>query len=134
MQNEAKESEKRLVEILNGLTLAQLLCHTIAKDRGWHTDIETGKPKLVDFPTCIALIHSELSEALEAFRKNEQDEKLPHRLGIEVELTDAVIRILDLAEAYGLDIAEALLEKCHYNAKRADHDMEARKAKNGKKF
>ena len=43
----------------------------------------------------IALIHSELSEALEGLRRGRKDEKLPHRDEAEVEFGDAIIRVAD---------------------------------------
>lgn len=55
----------------------------------------------------LALIHSELSEGLEAHRKDLNDDKLPHRKGLEVELADALIRILDMAAGLGMDIGGA---------------------------
>jgi len=64
---------------------------------------------------CIALIHSELSEALEADRKDLLDDHLVDRHGLEVELADAVIRILDLSGYLGLDIGGALVDKLEYN-------------------
>ncbi len=82
----------------------------------------------------IALIHSEVSEALEGARKDKQDEHLPHRKSVEVELADAVIRICDLAGAMGLDLGGALAEKMAYNAQREDHKVEARTAVGGKAF
>lgn len=85
-------------------------------------------------PTKIALIHSEVSEAMEAFRKNADDDHLPHRKGFEVELADAIIRIFDLAGAHNLDLQGAIQEKMAYNAQRADHKLENRAAEGGKKF
>lgn len=82
----------------------------------------------------IALIHSEVSEALEGLRKDKQDEHLPHRKSIEVELADAVIRIADLACALRLDLGAAIAEKMAYNAQRADHKPESRTAAGGKAF
>ena len=52
----------------------------------------------------------------------------------EVELVDAMIRILDLAGAYQLDLGCALVEKLVYNTQRADHKRDARAADDGKKF
>ena len=82
----------------------------------------------------IALIHSEISEALEGVRKNKQDDHLPHRKSEEVELADAVVRILDYAGAFNLDIGGALAEKTLYNQKRSDHKLENRAKEGGKRF
>ena len=82
----------------------------------------------------LCLIHSEVSEAMEAARKNLMDDKLPHRKGIEVELADAVIRILDLTGALNLDLAGAIQEKLSFNATREDHRIENRMKDNGKAF
>lgn len=86
------------------------------------------------YPEKIALIHSEISEALEGLRTSCQDKHLPHRLSVEVELADACIRIFDLAGAMGLDLGGAIAEKLEYNQTRADHKREAREAEGGKKF
>ncbi len=76
---------------------------------------------------------SQLSEALEAHRKDLRDDKLPERPGHEVEFADLIIRVLDTAYALGLDIPGALIEKNRYNRTRADHKLAARAA-GGKKY
>ena len=114
-------------------------------DAGWWTDLDTlqslaeecrirtrfGKALVAEK---LALIHSEISEAMEGARKNLMDDKLPHRKMIEVELADAMIRILDLAGALQLDLAGAMQEKLAYNAVREDHKVENRKAEGGKSY
>jgi len=89
--------------------------------RGWHKD-SLNRPKPADVPKCLALIHSEISEALEGHRKNLPDLHLQQFKSIEVELADALHRIFDLAGACDLHLAEAYVNKAIYNLTRVDWD------------
>ena len=62
---------------------------------GWWDD--------ADINTKFVLVISELMEALEGDRKNLMDDKLPHRKMLEVELADALIRMLDIGGYHGWD-------------------------------
>ena len=62
-------------------------------------------------PTVLALVHSEISEALEAFRTAEKDNFLE-------ELADAVIRIIDCTHGLEMDIGKAILDKLEVNRTR----------------
>lgn len=115
----------------HGLCNLQDICHSLSLKAGWH---KTPVSNPETFATKVALMHSELSEALEGFRKDKMDDHLPHRKAVEVELADALIRILDTAGALNLDIAGAVMEKLVYNMQRADHKIENREAAGGKKF
>lgn len=96
-------------------------------DAGWHS-----KPR--EIGTCLMLIVSEIAEAMEGDRKSLMDDHLPNRKMLEVELADAVIRIMDLAGREGLDLGGAIMEKLEYNKQRLDHKLENRQKANGKKY
>lgn len=111
-------------------------CHEASRLAGWWTTKDGGRlqDNPLAFSNKLCLVHSEISEAMEGDRKGLPDDKLPHRSMREVELADALIRIFDLAGAYDLDVAGALVEKMEYNSRRADHKPEARAAAGGKTY
>lgn len=100
----------------------------------WWQDPITHLPIKRNKGELLALIHSEISEALEGERKDLMDDKLPHRKMAEVELADAIIRILDYVGGFGYDLQGAFVEKMEFNLGRQDHKHEARLAVGGKKF
>ncbi|UOE54937.1 MazG nucleotide pyrophosphohydrolase domain-containing protein [Cytobacillus oceanisediminis] len=76
-----------------------------AKSKGWHDEPrETG--------TLLALIHSEVSEALEADRKGDQE-------NFAEELADVLIRIFDLCGAKEIDLDKAVTQKMERNKGRS---------------
>lgn len=119
---------------ITGIYAAQLLCYKGSRDAGWWSDLTTGQPKERNIGEMMMLMVSELSEAFEGERKNMVDTHLPHRRMAEVELADAIIRILDYAGGFGYDVGGALVEKLYYNQHRDDHKIENRKKDGGKKF
>lgn len=119
--------KKHKTKVKNSLSLTRDICLGLAKDAGWHD-------KPIHPAVRIALIHSEVSEALEGIRKDIMDDHLPHRKMVEVELADALIRILEFCGEYDLDIGGAVVEKLIYNTNRSDHKPENRKKKGGKAF
>lgn len=135
-KTEAKEEiimhpEQQMVREFDLNKLAQTVHQANIK---WWQNIETGEPIKRNKGELLALIHSEISEALEGERKDLMDDKLPHRKMAEVELVDAIIRILDYAAGFGYDIQGAYEEKMAYNATRQDHTHEARRIAGGKQF
>ena len=108
------------------------LCHENNK-KWWHNP-KTGRRIKRNRGEMLMLMVSELAETMEGERKDLMDTHLPHRKMAEVELADAVIRILDYAAGLGYDIGGAFAEKTLYNQKRVDHTNAARLAAGGKKF
>lgn len=94
--------------------------HETAVDKGWWNEERS-------FPEQIALMHSELSEALEHWRNGNGGFPMHHIWytndnkpdGIAVELADVLIRIFDTCAKYQIDLERALSEKMAYNNTRA---------------
>jgi len=130
-----EEQDLQLAKVLNALTYK---IHSDNVKVGWYKEVE-GVDKESKFVKLfvgskIALIHSEVSEALEGYRKGLNDDHLPSRKMVEVELADTLIRIFDLAGYLELDLGGAVMEKLKYNSNRADHKLENREKQNGKSF
>lgn len=113
----------------------EVLSKTIHRDnhKWWH-DLETDEPLDRNVGELLMLAVSELSEGMEVHRKGLQDDKLPHRPMLEVELADCIIRCLDTGQGLNLDVPGALVEKMIYNRTREDHQKEARLRDGGKKY
>lgn len=120
--------------VKNGLAIATKICHEKAVRNGWWSDPHTGARIRRNKGEMLALMHSELSEALEGERKGLMDSHLPHRRSAEVELADLLIRVFDYCGEFGYDLAEALTEKLAYNDARPDHKPAQRRLQGGKSF
>ena len=79
----------------------QIEVHALAVEKGWH-DNERSVPEL------LCLVHSEVSEALEAYRVRgleswHRDDGKPE--GVASELADVVIRLLDMSEHCDVELS-----------------------------
>ena len=150
-------NEQGAGSVEGSLRILQEVCHGLAVQGGWWdkkpTQVAALKaleenPDLPDDVVTALTAHAtqernplellmlsvtEISEAVEGVRKNQMDDHLPHRKMEEVEVADAIVRLLDYAGGRGLDVAGALVEKLAYNITRADHQPENRAKPDGKK-
>src|ERR1035437_4982107 len=99
----------------NCIIVIRNLCEIVHEaNRNWWIDLESGLPLKRNVPEMLMLVVSELAEAMEGHRKSLKDDKLPWRSMFEVELADALIRILDIGAGLGLDLGGAFVEKMAY--------------------
>jgi NTP pyrophosphatase (non-canonical NTP hydrolase) len=103
------------------ITINQLIheSHNTAKSKGWWDHPDRNIPEL------LALIHSEVSEALESYRDHGQEglsevwtDEHNKPEGFTVELADVFIRISDLCGEFNLDLESAIRSKLSYNETR----------------
>lgn len=137
-----KAQYSRLGDLLKNISLSEAVnvlieqAHQASVDGGWWNDPITdedlrGKRNV---PELLMLIVSEISEAMEGYRKDLMDDKLPHHKMITVELADGLLRIGDLAGSMSLPVGKATEEKRNFNLTREDHKKEQRLKAGGKKF
>jgi NTP pyrophosphatase (non-canonical NTP hydrolase) len=84
----------------------------INKNNGWNvTVVKDWDDNEYKIPAVLALIHSEVSEALEDFRKNNREH-------FAEELADVAIRLFDLAGGLNIDLDEEINKKLEKNKMR----------------
>jgi len=84
--------------------------HDLSIEKGWYD-----KTTKREVPELLCLIHSEISEALEAYR---HDIPSTEKGNLGEELADAVIRIWDMCEHLKIDIVEEVNKKHEFNKTR----------------
>lgn len=85
----------------------QEILHKTAKDHGWwDEDVDRS------VPTLLCLFHSEVSEALEAYRAGDMK-------NFNEELADLAIRLLDACEAWNVNLDEEIAVKNAINEQRS---------------
>lgn len=114
-RQELAQRTSDVLDVLGAPVAAQLttlskLINAYMKAQGFWTSDNTGEK--------IALMHSELSEALEADRKGLMSDHIPGFTGVAEELADVMIRILDFAGHHKIDLGDALIEKMQFNITR----------------
>lgn len=100
------------------MTITELVtaAHELAKSKGWWPE---GEP--VNIPEKLALIHSEVSEALEEYRGGTMGTVIREGgkpEGFDVELADIVIRVADLCGRLSIDLERIIAVKHGYNMSR----------------
>jgi NTP pyrophosphatase (non-canonical NTP hydrolase) len=127
-----KEQSIKIKQAIYDLMTA---CHNIALSKGfWDDCVGTGDaghskfyPERRNMGETIALMHSELSEALEAVRHgNPPDKHIGAFDSLTVEFADLIIRVMDTCAAHNIPLDAAIIEKMEYN--------EGREHKHGKEF
>lgn len=79
-------------------------------------------------------LHRAISRAMEGHRKNKQHPEHTMHSVLEMNLAEVVLRVFHMARKLNLDLGGAFAEKRAYNASRADHKPENRKAAGGKAY
>jgi NTP pyrophosphatase (non-canonical NTP hydrolase) len=112
------------VEFRNVFSLLTAEVRSNCEEKGWHDD----QNSMAEY---VALLHSEVSEVLEAWRDH-HDTKSHYNviqvydtggyavkpIGVDSDMADVFIRLLDTCDVFGVDLMQAFIEKMAYNRTR----------------
>lgn len=93
--------------------------HNQSRASGWHDEAQ------ISVPTKLMLMVTEIAEAMEEYRKYGDDPAYFAYVqngkpeGLMIELADCLIRILDLAGYYDVDMEVMIAQKHEYNKTRS---------------
>ena len=97
----------------------------VNRDKGHRTGSE--RPTFLGLLMRLALIVSEVGEAIQIVKRhgvrNEGELALQNYKAAQafaLELADIILRVIDLADIFGCDLEESILEKLRINARRPD--------------
>lgn len=119
------ESQWHQIDFIQAFSRACKGAYQVNVSNGWWVDRNAfieASPNVTPLVAigCLGLVHTEVSEAIEAVRKHDPatwaDAKTKDTLVRE--LAGTIVRCMDLAERFNLPLAEAIVEEIKANAER----------------